>query len=233
MGTVKNTSPHGPRALTDGDVPRYPGLSELQSRLLYAWLYVPGCIRNGTAAALWAGYSENGAAVRASELLRRDDVQAIVQRESQRALKEKAHAAVEVLSAIMLDETLPATTRLQAATVVIDRSGLKPAEKIEISETYSPDERRKRIAELQAALGIQQARVINGETIETVPEPVTAEITDSSIEMADSPESASHSTTDAQRQANTTQGSETASDEGQSGSQGSETDSLAGLRADG
>ena len=97
-------------------------------------------LAHGTQAAIAAGYSENGAHVTASRLLKTVKIQEAIQElreERQAEMRQRfvaeADNAMRVLLSIMNDEEVSPQTRYNAAKDVLDRAGYKPSDKVEHS----------------------------------------------------------------------------------------------------
>lgn len=111
-------------------------------------------LRVGTTAAIEAGYSVKGASVQASQLLAIPKVLARVkeladQRREQLEALVLSHAekAVNTLEAVMdSTDSRGGIAKVSAATAILDRSGLKPIERIEqklaanVQVVISPDD---------------------------------------------------------------------------------------------
>lgn len=104
-------------------------------QLIFVQEYIKS--RNGTQAAIKAGYSPKSAEVQASRLLKKDKirkhlekVQDQINRDLREIFVEDAVKAYEVLLNIMNDPEAPHKVRLTAARDLLDRAGYKPVERV-------------------------------------------------------------------------------------------------------
>lgn len=104
-------------------------------QLIFVQEYIKS--RNGTQAAIKAGYSPKSAEVQASRLLKKDKirkhlekVQDQINRDLREIFVEDAVKAYEVLKNIMNDPEAPHKVRLTAARDLLDRAGYKPVERV-------------------------------------------------------------------------------------------------------
>ena len=104
-------------------------------QLIFVQEYIKS--RNGTQAAIKAGYSPKSAEVQASRLLKNDKirkhlekVQDQINRDLREIFVEDAVKAYEVLLNIMNDPEAPHKVRLTAARDLLDRAGYKPVERV-------------------------------------------------------------------------------------------------------
>lgn len=104
-------------------------------QLIFVQEYIKS--RNGTQAAIKAGYSPKSAEVQASRLLKNDKirkhlekVQDQINRDLREIFVEDAVKAYEVLKNIMNDPEAPHKVRLTAARDLLDRAGYKPVERV-------------------------------------------------------------------------------------------------------
>lgn len=104
-------------------------------QLIFVQEYIKS--RNGTQAAIKAGYSPKSAEVQASRLLKKDKirkhlekVQDQINRDLREIFVEDAVKAYEVLFNIMNDPEAPHKVRLTAARDLLDRAGYKPVERV-------------------------------------------------------------------------------------------------------
>lgn len=118
---------------------QYEGLTEQQ--LKFADYYLE--LNNGTLSAKKAGYSEKGAHVQASVLLKNPKIQAYlddVRRERREAitntLAKHTEEAVQILIALARNSESD-SVRLQAVKDIMDRAGYKPTEKVESKNELS------------------------------------------------------------------------------------------------
>ena len=83
---------------------------------------------NATRAAITAGYSPATATAKGSALLNNPKVQAAVRQAQMKYLGgELSNLALSVLKSIMIDETAPASARVESAKTVLDRAGISKA----------------------------------------------------------------------------------------------------------
>src|SRR5262245_37613497 len=89
-------------------------LTDLQTRFVYAFTNVEGCIGNASAAARHAGYSEESSRVVGYQLLHKPHVLAAIDRANRELIGgELASKAVRVLKQIIDDEKAPMKLRLE------------------------------------------------------------------------------------------------------------------------
>lgn len=110
-------------------------------QLIFVQEYIKS--RNGTQAAIKAGYSPKSAEVQASRLLKNDKirkhlekVQDQINRDLREIFVEDAVKAYEVLKNIMNDPEAPHKVRLTAARDLLDRAGYKPVERVAADIEY-------------------------------------------------------------------------------------------------
>jgi phage terminase small subunit len=126
--------------------------------------FVREYVRNGgqgRAAAVAAGYGEAGAHVRASELLRRQDVRDAIQAEMFELVDRLVPMAMGVLAEIAADPDVAERDRLKAAEGILNRGYLKITQRVEgrIEHILSPaaliaaidEERRARMEQADNA----------------------------------------------------------------------------------
>lgn len=121
----------------------------------FAYEYVNGQNQyNGTKSAIAAGYSDEGGAahVRANECLNNPNVLNIIyklEKKRMRANAGKGNRIIETLASEAVSESV----RLSAAVELRNGGGLKQAEIIELQDNRNPEQREKRIKELEQMLG--------------------------------------------------------------------------------
>jgi phage terminase small subunit len=144
-------------------------LSELESGFVAAYLATGGV--NATQAALTAGYSENGAAVRAHELLKRPRVLAAIREGAEQALQRGVAMAADVLADLAKNAKSEAV-KLKAAEALLDRGGLmlvaRSEHTLNIVDKRSDAELREQVARLTRELGLG-AVVIDGAAAPAAP----------------------------------------------------------------
>lgn len=152
----------------------WDGLTPMQADFVrYAVRDCPGDLPK---AAIKAGYSKERVYQNVYDLKNNPKIQAAIRREQEQLHTENAPKAFHTLLEL-LEPTVNASVRFQAAKDILDRCGYRPVEKLVIEHTLSHEERQARIAELQAILGVarqieafQQFTVIDAEVVhETAP----------------------------------------------------------------
>ena len=102
---------------------------------------------NGTLAALEAGYSKNGCGVRSWELLRKPEIQKVIQEQCRRFIAECAPCAIKVLKELA-ESASSESVKLGAANSLLDRAGYKHVEKLEISDNRTIEDVDRELAML-------------------------------------------------------------------------------------
>jgi phage terminase small subunit len=97
-----------------------------------------GC--NGTQAAISAGYSAKTARQQASDTLALPYIKAEIEKrldedraDLQRAMRREARKAMKALADILADPHAPQSARVSAANSLLDRSGYKPSDQLEVT----------------------------------------------------------------------------------------------------
>jgi len=103
------------------------GYTKRQSNFIDAYVLNGG---RSTLAAIEAGYSESAARIRASELLRRKDIQRVIRDKSIQLCASKVPLALQTIEHLMVNSTSD-SVRLAAATDLLNRAGIKPQQEIQ------------------------------------------------------------------------------------------------------
>jgi hypothetical protein len=95
---------------------------------------------NGTQAAISSGYSPKSARGIASDLLKLGHIKSEIERrldedrtDLQRLMRKEARKMIKVLHDIASDPIAPQASRVSAANSLLDRSGYKPTDQLEIT----------------------------------------------------------------------------------------------------
>ena len=132
---------HDKRAKEVNEMPKYRdenGLTKGMRRFVTA--YIANGYENATKAAIEAGYSPKTAHVKGSQLLADEAVKSALakaQASREQAIRQRMRAradrAINLLQAIIDDETAAPRDRINAANSLLDRCGYKATERIEAS----------------------------------------------------------------------------------------------------
>ncbi len=143
--------------------PKMARLSQMRRDFVYALFRQSK--HDATAACRDAGYKDTPALkVTAHTLWHDDEVQEAIHEEAQRQFKGMAPSALAVLAEVMANPQEGGATRVKAAQVIFDRSGLHSiSERITTERPLeqNPDQ-LKRIAALAQLLGYSTERLLGG-----------------------------------------------------------------------
>ncbi len=140
---------------------------------------------NATAAARDAGYADTQyLRQQAHDLWNDDDIQAAIHEEAQRRFKGLAPSALNVIAEVMGNPQEGGATRVKAAQVIFDRSGLHAVSEKIVTEQpleQNPDQ-LKRIAVLASLLGISAEKLLGNRLKQIEPPAEEAMYTEFSTE---------------------------------------------------
>lgn len=127
-------------------VARLPnGLTPLQDAFVDAYIANGG---NATNAAKTAGYAAESAEQRGYEALQKPHVLAVLRERTERYISSRAPRLLQVIENIAFDNNASAQVRLAAAKDLLDRSGYKAVDKIDVQNNTTQAERESKLLKL-------------------------------------------------------------------------------------
>ena len=141
-------------------------LTEQQQNFVTAFTSTPGAIGNASEAARRAMYSEKSARDIGQQLLAKPHVRAAIEEANRAQISGSlASKAVDVLRAIIDDESAPPKLRLDAAKTVLDRAGFIAPKAEERSQEDEAEHGLSALStdELRAYIAVEKAKLRQSE----------------------------------------------------------------------